>query len=202
MDKRTVSRRRPLTTSRPALLLDNSDRDFREMVRDLVAFSERLQEIRVAIARAMQLTPPQYNILMSLAQIDEAVTVGDLAERLRVSVPFIVTETRRLEALGLLEKRADLEDRRRVHLVLTDRASAALREVAPLQVRVNDVLFETLRAREMQSLKRLTRGLLGSCEAALQLAQSQKGAGAKAAGATEAGAGKTPSTRRRAASQS
>lgn len=202
MDKKTPRQRRPLTTSRPALLLENSDRAFREMVDELVAFSSRLQEIRGAVARAMHLTPPQYNILMSLAQIDEAVTVGDLAERLRVSVPFIVTETRRLEALGLLEKRADLEDRRRVHLVLTDKASAALREVAPLQVRVNDVLFETLGAREMQSLKRLTRGLLGSCEAALQLAQSQPGAGAKAAGSSVAGVGSTPSMRRRAASQS
>ncbi len=202
MDKKTARQRRPLTTSRPALLLENSDRAFREMVGELVAFSSRLQEIRAAVARAMHLTPPQYNILMSLAQIDEAVTVGDLAERLRVSVPFIVTETRRLEALGLLEKRADLEDRRRVNLVLTDKASAALREVAPLQVRVNDVLFETLGAREMQSLKRLTRGLLGSCEAALLLAQSQPGSGAKAAGAKAAGAGSTPSRRRRAASQS
>lgn len=197
MDKKTASQRRPLTTSRPALLLDNSDLAFREMVGELVDFSCRLQEIRAAVARAMQLTPPQYNILMSLAQIDEPVTVGDLAERLRVSVPFIVTETRRLEALGLLDKRADLSDRRRVNLVLTDKAAAALREIAPLQVRVNDVLFETLDTRDMQSLKRITRGLLGSCEAALQMAQSQPAAGPMTAGAVS-----TPSRRRRAASQS
>ncbi len=163
---------RPLTTSRAALISEGSDREFREMVRELVAFSGRLQEIREAIARAMRVTPPQYNILMTLSPLDEPVTVGDLAERLRVSVPFIVTETRRMEALGLIEKRADPVDRRRVKLVLTDKAAAAIRDIAPVQVKVNDVLFQTLGARDLKTLARLTRDLLGSCDAALERAKA------------------------------
>ncbi|MFT0862447.1 MarR family winged helix-turn-helix transcriptional regulator [Ancylobacter sp. G4_0304] len=172
MDKPT-GQHRPLTTSRPALLQDNGDNEFRQMVSELVDFSGRLQEIRAAVARAMHLTPPQYNIIMSLAQADDQMTVSDLAERLRVSVPFIVTETRRLEEVGMLEKRADLADRRRVNLYLTEKAWEALRDVASVQVCVNDVLFETLGVREMRLLTRLIRGLLDSCDIALERAQSR-----------------------------
>jgi MarR family transcriptional regulator, organic hydroperoxide resistance regulator len=161
-DRRTA----PLTTSRTALLVEGNDRPFRELVRDLVDFSARLQEIREAIARGMGVTSPQYNVLMTLSQFGDDVTVGDLAARLRVSVPFVVTETRRLEALGLLEKRPDAVDRRRVMLLLTAKARAALRDIAPLQVSVNDVLFSTLSARDFSTLARLTKGLLSSCDGA------------------------------------
>ncbi|MBS7539170.1 winged helix-turn-helix transcriptional regulator [Ancylobacter lacus] len=161
-----------MTTSRPELLPDGSDLRFRELVRDLVDFSARLQEIREGIARAMGVTPPQYNILMTLSQLGADVTVadvtvGDLAERLRVSVPFVVTETRRLVALGLLEKRPDKVDRRRVMLLLTARARALLHDIAPLQVSVNDVLFSSLGPHDLGELTRLTRGLLASCAGAL-----------------------------------
>jgi len=161
-DRRTA----PLTTSRTALLVEGNDRSFRELVRDLVDFSARLQEIREAIARGMGVTSPQYNVLMTLSQFGDDVTVGDLAERLRVSAPFVVTETRRLEALGLLEKRPDATDRRRVMLLLTAKARTALRDIAPLQVSVNDVLFSTLNARDFSTLARLTKGLLSSCDGA------------------------------------
>jgi DNA-binding MarR family transcriptional regulator len=165
----------PLTTSRAALLVDGSDRPFRELVRDLVDFSARLQQIREGIARGMGLTPPQYNVLMTLAYLGGDVTVGDLAERLRVSVPFVVSETRRLVALGLLEKRPDAVDRRRVMLVLTAKARAALKDIAPLQVSVNDVLFSTLVAGDLETLTGLTRGLLSSCEDALAMARQKRG---------------------------
>ncbi len=157
----------PLTISRPELLVEGSDLRFRELVRDLVDFSARLQEIREGIARAMGVTPPQYNMLMMLSQLGAEVTVGDLAERLRVSVPFVVTETRRLEALGLLEKRPDEVDRRRVRLLLTPQGRALLHEIAPLQVSVNDVLFSSLGPHDLGELTRLTRGLLASCAGAL-----------------------------------
>jgi DNA-binding MarR family transcriptional regulator len=158
----------PLTTSRDELLVDGQDQRFRDLVRDLVTFSGQLQEIRAGIARGMGLTPPQYNILMVLAHMPaDGVTVRELAEALRVSVPFAVTETGRLEQAGYLRKTPDLQDRRRVNVALTEKARTALADIAPAQRRVNDVLFGSLSQGDFAALGQLTRGLLDSCADAL-----------------------------------
>jgi DNA-binding MarR family transcriptional regulator len=168
----------PLTVSRPALLADGRDDTFRELVRDLVDFSARLQGIREEIARAMGVSSPQYNILMCIAHCDDQnITVGQLAELLRVSVPFVVTETRRLVDAGLLIKQNDVQDRRRVYLHLTPQAVAAMTEVAPLQRGVNDILFESLGQKELAQLKTVISGLLQSCAPAL--AEAEKSAAAR-----------------------
>jgi DNA-binding MarR family transcriptional regulator len=158
----------PLTASREELLIDGRDDRLRALLGHLVSFAGELQEIRATIARRMGVTPPQYNILMSLVQAGgEQVTVRRLAERLHVSVPFIVTETGRLEEAGLLHKRADQEDRRRVFLELSEEGLNAVSAIAPVQKGVNDVLFGSLSRADFEALERLTRGLLDSCPQAL-----------------------------------
>lgn len=169
------SNRPPLTTSREALLVNGSDDKFRALVDSLVAFAGKLQQIREAIARRMDLTPPQYNILMVLAHIGRpGMTISEMAQQLRVSVPFIVTETRRLDDAGLLRKQSDEEDRRRVNLVLTEKGMAALVAISPLQCDVNDVLFSSLDQRDFEALGKLTQGLLGSCESGLATARAPR----------------------------
>ncbi len=170
-----TSYRPPLTTSREALLVNGSDDKFRAVVDDLVAFAGKLQQIREAIARHMNLTPPQYNILMALAHAGRpGMTVSEMAQQLRVSAPFIVTETRRLDDAGLLRKQADEEDRRRVNLILTDKGMAALVAISPLQRDVNDVLFSSLDQRDFEALGKLAKGLLGSCESGLTTARAPR----------------------------
>lgn len=163
----------PLTISRAELLVGGRDRDFRAVVRDLVEFAARLQEIREALARGVGLAPPQYKIVMALAQREgQAATVSEMAEELRVTVPFVVTETRRLVSAGLLRKQADTDDRRRVNLTLTGQGRAIVRWLAPLQRSVNDVLFANLTARDLKALGKLARNLLDGCDAGLAIAKA------------------------------
>lgn len=167
----------PRTVSRPVLLADGRDDAFRELIRDLVDFSARLQGIREEIARFMGVSSPQYNILMSIAHCnDQDISVGQVAEALRVSVPFVVTETRRLVDAGLLIKESDLHDRRRVYLRLTALAVRALQDVAPLQRAVNDILFESLGRKEFAQLQKIVPGLLQSCAPALAEAEKSSAA--------------------------
>src|SRR5260221_1735555 len=87
----------PLTVSRAALLQGGRDDAFRDVIQDLVDFSSRLAQIRETLARQVGLSPPQYRLLMELAHWSQTKpTVGEIAEALNVSLPFITTETRRL----------------------------------------------------------------------------------------------------------
>lgn len=167
--------RPPLTTSLESLLVKGTDDEFRDVVDNLVAFAGQLQQIREALSRQMQLTPPQYNILMTLAHIREGnVTASAMAEQLRVTLSFVVTETRRLDEMGLLTKEVDENDRRRVHLKLTDKGMAALSSIAPLQRDVNDILFGSLDRKRFELLGQITTGLLASCEDGLATAKTPR----------------------------
>ena len=109
----------------------------------------------------MGLSPPQYNIVMSLAHEPASrATTSGLAARLGVTVSFVVMETKRLEAKGLVSREADLKDRRRMHISLTKQARVALGDVAPLQRQVNDVLFSKL---DRKSFKKRSAILQDDC---------------------------------------
>lgn len=164
----------PKTVSRPELLVDGSDAAFRTLVDDLSHFASRLQQIRDGLARRMGVTTPQYSILMALARRPEegAMGVKALAESLRISVPFVVNETKKLERLGLIGKLPVAEDKRKVDLVLTDEGRRAIAAVGAIQRDVNDVLFSSLDEASFRELSRLTRELLVSAGQALTLSDA------------------------------
>lgn len=164
----------PNTISRPELLVEGRDDQFRATLDDLLAFAMRLQQVREALAKRIKLTPPQYNILMILAHTDDAgITISQMAERLRVSVPFVVQESGRLEQAGLVAKIPDADDKRRVILELTPPSRRLLTEIAPLQVEVNDVLFSGLSRSDFALLGKIARRLVVSCGEGLALAKSR-----------------------------
>lgn len=95
--------------------------EFRHALRQFLAFSEK------AAAKA-GLTPAQHQALLAIKGMPGAgrVSVGDLARWLGVRHHSCVGLVERLEALGLMRKRADPHDRRRVILKLTARAERRL----------------------------------------------------------------------------
>ena len=166
--------RAPNTISRPELLVDGRDDQFRATLDDLLAFAMRLQQVREALAKRIKLSPPQYNILMILAHAGQTgITISQMAERLRVSVPFVVQETGRLEQVGLVAKIPDADDKRRVILELTSQSRRLLTEIAPLQVEVNDVLFSELSRSDFALLGRIARRLVVSFGEGLSLSKSR-----------------------------
>jgi DNA-binding MarR family transcriptional regulator len=168
----------PNTVSRKELLVAGHDDVFRAMLDDLLAFSMRLQQVRETLAKRVDLTPPQYNMLMVLSHAgQQRMTISGLAERLRVSVQFVVQETGRLEKAGLLTKVPDAKDKRRVLLELGAASMTLLAEVAPLQVEVNDRIFSHLTRGEFEKLSQIARRLVASCEAGLSVAQLRDSVG-------------------------
>jgi DNA-binding MarR family transcriptional regulator len=177
---RSAAKSPPLTVSRPELLRDGSDGDFRRLVNGLLALSSRHEALRDGHAARIGLAGPAYTILITVRHLGAPVTVGGVAEHMKVTAPFITAETAKLVARGLLSKRRDLEDGRRVLLSVTPQGEALLAALAPVQRRVNDVEFAPLSARDFRALLRLVERLVPAADAALQL-QSDIAAGERAA---------------------
>src|SRR2546425_1727727 len=154
----------PRTISRPALLVDGSDGEFRGLIHDLIAYGHRLDACRDAFAAIVGISGVQYEILMLVSRAD-GLSIGEVAERLHRSGAFITIEANKLAAAGILEKDSDPADGRRVLLRKTKKSRQLLERLAPFQVRVNDVLFERLdrseeHTSELQSLAYLVCRLL------------------------------------------
>jgi DNA-binding MarR family transcriptional regulator len=173
MSSRERSRRQdaPNTVSKEALLVNGSDFEFRQFIHDSLAFAARLLAVRDGYGKVIGLTGQQYIILISIAHLAARgpVTVSSVADHLYLSGSFVTTETNKLVRMGLVTKSTDPADRRRVLLASTDEASRRLRELAKVQVQVNDVHFGNLTKKEFDQLRALMPQLLQPTERALSL---------------------------------
>ncbi len=137
---------RHLTTDRLALLAEGSDDKFRQLVYDIFTIANHMQTVRAGMANQIGVTGPQYSILLAVAESQESGGVGvkAVADHLHVSGAFVTSETGKLIKSGLLKKRSDPTDRRRVLLTLTDTGQAAIEKILPELSRINNVFFSSL----------------------------------------------------------
>ncbi len=158
----------PATVSRPALLVDGSDAEFRGLIHDLIAYGHRLDACRDAFAAIVGVSGVQYEILMLVSRA-EGLAIGEIAARLHRSGAFITIEANKLVERAILEKGSDPADGRRVLLKNTSKSTVLLKRLAPYQQRINDVLFESLDARRFKQLRKLAGDLLASGDRAVAL---------------------------------
>ena len=161
----------PLTVSRPELLVDGSDAQFRELVHGLFALAARHEAVRDGHAAFIGLPGIQYTILIAIGHLeaDDAVTVKMIADHLHVSGSFITLETGKLVRRGLITKTRRADDRRHVSLVLTSQGQLLLGRLAPRQRRVNDVQFAGITRKEFGVLLNLVERLIETSEQARSL---------------------------------
>lgn len=81
------------------------------------------------------LTYPQYLLMLVLWQ-DGDRTVRELADRLKLSPSAVTPLVDRLEIAGLVRRQRDQQDRRVVHVSLTEQGAAVEGEAAAVQYRV------------------------------------------------------------------
>ena len=160
---------RKRTVSRPALLVDDDDAAFRGFIHDFLAFSARVAQIRAGFGQSIGLTGIAYTTLMSIAHLqgDEGIGVARLAEHVHLSGAFVTIEVAKLVKAGLVEKRVNARDRRRVLLTVTNAGRRVLRELTALQVPVNDALFECLTRVDFDRLRQIVGDLVTCGERAV-----------------------------------
>jgi DNA-binding MarR family transcriptional regulator len=99
--------------------------EFRYQIRRFLHFSEKA-------ARSAGLNPQHHQLLLALKGIPPGLppTIDQIAKRLHIRHHSAVGLTNRLTARGLIRKREDREDRRRVLLQVTARGEAVLRKLS------------------------------------------------------------------------
>lgn len=101
--------------------------EFRYQLRNFLAFSEQA-------ARAVGLEPQQHQLLLALKgrQKQGKVTIGDLAERLKVQHHSMVELVNRMVERDLVQRNRDEQDQRRVLVTLTAHGEDVLRRLSLL----------------------------------------------------------------------
>ena len=101
--------------------------EFRYQLRCFLAFSEQA-------ARAAGLEPQQHQLLLALKGFyeDKKVTIGDLAERLKIQHHSAVELVNRMSKRNLVQRDRDKQDQRRVLVTLTPYGEEVLHKLSVL----------------------------------------------------------------------
>jgi MarR family transcriptional regulator, organic hydroperoxide resistance regulator len=167
---------RPLTVTRPELLTDGTDSDYRVFVHAFIVFARRFESVRAHSAGLIGVTPPQYEMLSHLR---EAMSVGGLtitqiAQRLHCSGPFVTTEAGKLHRASLVVRARDPRDARCVRLSLTPACEKRFRDIALLQQEINNTLFSSLTPRQFRILREVFPRLADNSDGAIAQAEVQR----------------------------
>jgi len=85
---------------------------------DLYSTHHAVGQVYTPLLAPLGLTYPQYLVLLVLWQSDDLI-VGEIGERLHLESSTLTPLIKRLEAQGLVERRRDAKDERKVRVTLT-----------------------------------------------------------------------------------
>lgn len=170
----------PLTVSRHALLERGSDRRFRMLVHDLFTIAGRMNAVRDHLGRQLGITGPQYSLLVAVAQLQETdgVSVGRVADMLRVSSAFVASQSGVLVGRSLLVKQPSSRDRRSMLLSLTPAAAVRIKSLASEIRSVNDSFFAALDRRAFDALATAAAAIVQSSAKAVAFVVAAEASGA------------------------
>lgn len=165
----------PVTSSRSELMADGTGERFRQLVNDLFTIAVRMDAVRARFSAMIGVSPPQYAILMTVAQLEgtaPGATVVAVAEHAHVSGAFVTAESGKLAGLKLLAKRPNPADGRSVLLSLTAKGRAAIEVALPNIRAVNDTFFGKLGAEDFARLSVIAARIVDASAGAVLLAHA------------------------------
>lgn len=110
-----------------------------------------------------EITPSQYAVLNCLWQHDGCSFPHEIADALSLEMPTVSGILDRLQSKGMIGREINEENRREIHVLLTDKGRAlekdVIREVEDMNREVLDAFSEKERAELQKSLERLAKAL-------------------------------------------
>ncbi len=112
-------------------------------------------DIRSRLRDTFDVTLPRFDLMAQLDKAPGGMTLGELSQRMMVSAGNVTGLAERLEALGMLERRASPHDRRAQIVSLTAEGRRAFRAMARTHENWIADIFVDLSAEEIETLMRL-----------------------------------------------
>jgi DNA-binding MarR family transcriptional regulator len=118
---------------------------------EITAINVHLQEIRYFWAKTLDISAPQWMILMALADLDrgEGVPVKVVSKMLHVDPSFVTTQSKMLEKKGFMRRKTSRVDARVVQMSLTDKTYKHIASLAAQQEELSNFIFEEFSDREL-----------------------------------------------------
>jgi MarR family transcriptional regulator, organic hydroperoxide resistance regulator len=150
MAKSSTAASRPHSTIERMESTDNADHDHSELIRrflwDIASINVRLDQIRSVWAAKLEITGPQWMILMAVRDLDsgQGVSVKDVSAILHVGPSFVTTHSKILETKNLVRRVSSNDDARVVLMSLTDKASKKIASLSGRRDEIVDYVFSSL----------------------------------------------------------
>lgn len=115
----------------------------RQFIWDVISINTHLEEIRAIWARTLDISCPQWLILMAVNDLDQGkgVSVRDVSAKLHVDPSFVTTQSKSLEKHGFMRRVASKEDARVVLMSLTDKAHKQIANLYSRQAVADNLIF-------------------------------------------------------------
>jgi len=149
----------PLTISLEAFVKNGSDREFRQLIFELMGLHNQMQRHSDQFARYIGTNNAQFHLIMIMAQTPD-VTVSRIAQLMNVTSQFVTIEIGKLIRKGIVEKRPNASDGRSSFLNLTSKGKNLVCEVAPLLRRASDLHFRSLTADRARTLREILHAIV------------------------------------------
>jgi len=133
----------PLTISLDTFVKNGSDREFRQLMFELMGLHNQMQRHSDQFARYIGTNNAQFHMIMIMAETPD-LTVSQIAQIMNVTSQFVTIEVGRLIRKGIVGKQPNPSDRRSSFLNLTPKGKNLVRELAPVLRRANNLHFRSL----------------------------------------------------------
>lgn len=149
-----ISSNRHKTIARGAGALGPDDALVREFIWDIISVNTHLEEIRSIWARVLDITCPQWLILMAVNDLDQGkgISVREVSTKLHVDPSFVTTQTKNLEKHGFMHRVASKEDARVVLMSLTEKAHKQIANLYSRQVVADNLVFSDFSDQSLRDL--------------------------------------------------
>lgn len=167
----------PLSITRPEILLDGSDREFRRLIHRMLIGQARLDVIRESIAQRIGVSGTQYTMLMSVLHLQgtAGVSITMLADYLEVTGPHVTGIIGKLVASGFVRKAQNPNDGRGVLVKLTPAGRKKLLQAFEFIAAVNDRLFEGVGREEYRAVANFNAKFIRNTQVTLEWIDRQLG---------------------------